>query len=175
MSGKEKGRGGGIGRGILASVVSALGMIVVPMVLVTYLPEVADVSVDLSAVTELLNRWMMAGAVLVVLAFPTGYFPKGSRGRIASVVLQFVAWLAWFAYVLNMGDLTGIVTIVSDGSEVSVDIVLKGIMLMWVVSRALKVLVAFGDHHDNRRGFLEERGPAEEEQRDDIRIGGRFD
>lgn len=161
-------------RAIKALVIGAIVFIAVPILLIRYgIPLIPD-TVSTDGFEAMLNRWMVAGMPIVALSVPAGYFGLGSLARLGCCFALMILRIFWLLYLINFGDLSGLVTVTSGDSWISVDVAVTGIMALTVVFEFLRFLVDAGDHVDNRRAYLAEHGEGEDELRI-VRINGRYD
>lgn len=161
-------------RAIRALVIGAVAFIAVPMLLIHYgIPLLPD-TVSTDGLEAILNRWIIAGMPIVVLSVLAGYFGLGSFARLGCCFTLMVLRIFWLLYLINFGDLSGLVTVTSGDTWISVDVAVTGIMVLTVVFELLRFLVDAGDHVDNRKAYLAEHGEGEDELRI-VRINGRYD
>lgn len=160
--------------GLIGSIIAAIIYVAIPYTLLDGILDQIITQIgegfDSTNIESLLQRWMIAGAPMVLLAFPAWMYPKGSKGRVISWTVYAAYSIAWLLYVTNMGSLESILTM--DGMTVSVTIL--GIIILFVISKILKgiiVLCQYRDHKKTENGS--EPMGEQEEVHGDIRIRGR--
>lgn len=176
----EKRRRDNIVRGVGAMIISLIGYILIPYLIEWHVFPMVPDGFELSGFSELLDRWVLAGVPLMIVSLFVGHFGIGSRGWLASSIVQSLLGIFWVLYVLNFGDLTGIFSMEDDSQWMSVDIVIDGFMYLMIALKLLKLLIVYGDYRDNRSAYLEEnddspgRKGKEQSGSDGIRVKGRF-
>lgn len=171
---------GSMKSGAISCIIAIVFYIVVPVVLIhEILPMVPEGSIDLEGIKALLTRWMYAGVPMIILAFPARYYQKGNRNRLTWDSIRIVFSCIWLLYVLNFGNLDGILSFKDAESTVIVNIAMLGLVLVLIVFKLLKIMVAYGDHKDHRPEFLEENDVSDTNGsppgNDGIRVKGRYD
>lgn len=139
-----------IPRGAGGAVLAAIGYIAVPLALIYWVVPMLPSDLILDGVIDMLRRCMVAGVPLIVVAFFTRYYGRAHIGRPAFSAAYEALKIAWFLYVINFGDLSGIFGFISNGSEVMIDVAVSGLIVLTAVFAVLKVFVVFADYLDNR-------------------------
>ena len=115
----------------------------------------ADITIVWENIVPLLDRWFYAGIPMVVLGAITWMCPKGSRQRLVASSIYLAASIVWFVYVINFGDMSGLINVTYDGKTVEIGIVLTFMLYLIILFRALKILILYGVYKDNRRDYLD--------------------
>lgn len=172
----EKKRCNSFGRGIIGVLLAAIFYIAVPELVMIYAYPYLEGHVALDGLTELFRRWEFAGIPLIILSFPRKFYGVGKKGWLVSSVIFHLVKIFWILYVINFGDLSGLVSVESSDRWMSIDIVLSGFMYLMVALRLLKLLVVYGDYRDNRdeEPPNDREKPANPATGDGIRVKGRF-
>ncbi len=167
---------GSIGRGLLHTVLSAILLIGVPLLIIRIIddPAFLDVLVgrwidasgavdlleqlDLGTVRTILERAVWSAPAMVVLAFPLHFYDEGNRGRMRFRILRAIVGIARYLYIINLGDLAGIIGWQDPGTDsfVAVDLLITGYLLVRIVIDLLDIPMAWAELRDNRERFLEE-------------------
>lgn len=158
-------------------ILSVIGYVLFPLIVRMYVFPMAPEGMELDGISKLLDRWLLAGIPLVILSIPRGYYGVGGRGWLISSVLYGIIKIFWILYILNFGDITGLISIDGSNGWQRVDIVLNGFMYLMVALRLLKLIIVYGDYRDNRAAYLAENGngrKGKNEPDNDIRVRGRF-
>lgn len=160
-------------RAVKALIVGVIAFIAVPMILTRYgLPLLPD-TVSTDGIEAILNRWMVAGIPIIAVSVPAGYFGLGSVIKLVCCFALMILRILWLLYLINFGDLSGLLTLSDGDTWMSIDVTVTGIMVLTVVLGFLRFLVEAGDHVDNRKAYLSEHGEGEEELRI-VRVNGRY-
>lgn len=80
----------------------------------------------------------------------------------------------WMLYLINFGDLSGIVTITDGDAWTVLDVTVTGLIALTVVFEFLRFLVDAGDYVDNRKAYLSEHGEGDEDEIRIVRVNGRY-
>ncbi len=122
-----------------------------------YLPELDLSKIDITwdNIRPMFDRWLYAGIPMVVLGMLTWMMPKGSRQRFVMSTIYLAGSIVWLLYVLNFGDLRGLISVTYDGNTFELGIVLTFILYLMVLFRALKFLIIFGVYKDSRDKYLD--------------------
>lgn len=171
----RKARSNSLLRGAAHAVTAAIVYLLIPYALMTYLLPVLPDAVSKDGLEALLGRWFVGGVPLVAVGFLATYFGKGSTWRLVFRIVQVVLKLWWFLYLINYGDLSGIFAYDDSSSSVAVDLTITGLLSVYIVLACLKLLVAYGDHRDNRADYMAEHGAGDDGGSASIRVSGRFD
>ena len=163
-------------RGISSAVMSAVFFLLIPVLYFHYVVPYAADYADLTAVSELMERWFLCGTVLVVLAFPRGYFAVGNVKRVYAWTVSAAMSIIWLLYVTEMGDLSGILTITGE-PEIYIGASVLGLIVIAAVLKLFKLVIVLCDHRDYRGEFS---GNSREETdgkpaRESIRVRGKYD
>ena len=117
--------------------------------------DFSKLDIDGTNLILMFNRWFYAGIPMVVLGFLTWMMPKGSRQRLVMSTIYLAGSIVWLLYVLNFGDLTGLINVTYDGQNYELGIVLTFILYLMVLFRALKFLIIYGTYKDERDKYLD--------------------
>jgi hypothetical protein len=163
------------GKGIVSLIVALIIYVALPLVVIyVVIPmDFVQEHLETDAFIDLMWKWLYVGIPLVILAFPKGYYAKGSNGRLLAWVLFTGVSIFWLFYILNFGDLTGLLGIKSGDTILKVDIIVTGALLLSVAFKLLKLLIVACDHHDHREGYLRDNGLSKEDDNLGI-VGGRY-
>ena len=150
--------------------IAAAVYVVFPYVMLNYViseglieKAVEGLTIDWTNIKPLFERWMYAGVILVILAFPTWLFPEGSKGRLAFSAVFMVASIVWLLYVLNFGNLEDLASVTYNGSTYKFGLVLQGFLYFMVFFKLLKILTIYGTYKDNSSKYLERSDAAHRE------------
>lgn len=156
-------------KAIFGTILAAVVYIGIPYMMLNYVipnhmieDAVNGLVIDWTNIKPLFERWLYLGVPLTVLAFPVWLFPKGSRGRLMFSIIFMVASICWLVYVMNFGNLDGLVNITFNGVTYGFGIVLSGLMYIIVFFKALKILTIYAIYKDNRENYLRRFRPLEE-------------
>lgn len=163
------------GKGAISLVIAALIYIAFPLIVIYVLVPMEFIQdhLETDAFIDMMWKWLYVGIPLVILAFPKGYYAKGSNGRLLAWVAFTGVSIFWLFYILNFGDLTGLLGIKDGDTTLKVDIVVTGALYLTVAFKLLKLLIVACDHHDHREGYLRDNGLSEEDDKLGI-VGGRY-
>ena len=117
--------------------------------------DLSNIEVDAANLINLFNRWLYAGIPMVILGALTWAMPKGSRQRFIMSTIYLAGSIIWLLYVLNFGDLSGLIRVSYDGNTFELGIVLTFMLYLLVLFRALKFLIIFGTYKDERDRYLD--------------------
>lgn len=172
---QQKKRRNSAARAVTGLIGAVIVYILIPMAIMTYiLPEITQI--DTAGLSNLFERWIVAGIPLVALAAPRKYFGKGGVKCLVFSLAYGIMKIVWIIYVLNFGDLSGFTTLTSGDDTMRIDIALTGLMYLLVLLRTIKLLYIYADYRDNRKEYLEEHGDnGDDVPQDPIRVKGRFD
>lgn len=163
-------------KGATGVIGAALFYVVLPYVAIAYLLSMIEGVMETEGVEELLWRWIYLGIPIVIVAFPKNYYPKGSYGRLGAWIATTALSIAWVLYVLNFGDLSDIFSLSMSGSVISLDMSIAGLLIVMIIFRILKLVIAICDHVDHREGYLRDNGlSGSKDDETDTAIGGRYD
>ena len=150
-----------IGAGIVGLIVAGIFYIGIPLFFNKYfIPNFdeiihnPEISVVWTNIIPLFDRWLLIGIPMTFLGALTWACPKGSRHRFTMSSVYLIAYIAWLLYVLNFGDLTGLVDITYQGGTIAFGMTLSFILYLIVLFKALKLLVIYGTYKDERRNYL---------------------
>ncbi len=160
-------------RGALAAVAALVVFVALPLIIQdALLPELPK-DIDTEGISKLLDRWVVAGVPLVIVAFPAKYFGLGTGKRLAFTAIQLVMKLAWLLYVINFGDLSGVFAGTYGGQDISVDILLRGFLVLLCIPVPIRIAIAYCDYRDHR-DTAAGLGPEDTTRDDGIRVKGKF-
>ena len=117
--------------------------------------DFSKIDIDSANLILMFNRWFYAGIPMVVLGFLTWMMPKGSRQRFVMSTIYLAGSIVWLLYVLNFGDLSGLIKVTYDGQTFELGIVLTFMLYLLVLFRALKFLIIYGIYKDERDKYLD--------------------
>lgn len=156
-----------IPKAIFGTVLAAIIFVAFPYVMLNYvIPQgliekaVSGLVIDWTNIIPLLERWLMGGVGLVVLAFFVWLLPKGSKGRLLASALYAIYAIVWVVYVINFGDMSNLITVTYNGNVYSFGIVLQGLLYLMIFFKALKLLTIYATYKDNREHYLRKTGAA---------------
>lgn len=176
MKGTSEYRIGSRWRGAARTVLSFIGLIAVPLVLIrivddpSYLDtllgrwiDVSDIAeqledFDLTAIRGILERALWTAPVMVVLAFPVHFYDKGNKGRMKARMIRSLYGIARYLYIINLGDLAGIIGWSDPDTDafVAVDLAITGYLLIRIALSLFDLPMAWAEMKDNRGRFIEE-------------------
>ena len=160
-------------RGAIAAVIALALYIALPLILLDALIPKLPKEVYAEGIKALLERWLVAGIPLVILAFPAKYYGLGTVKRFASAAAHTVLKMAWLLYVISFGNLSGIVSADIDAGTITVGFLLKGFLVLLILPMAFRIVLAYCDYRDHRD--IAARLCYDDTTLDDgIRVRGRF-
>lgn len=161
-------------RGFEALIVGIITFVAIPLLLSSYgLPMIPD-TISTDGLQAILDRWILAGIPIILFSIPAGYYGLGSRIRLGCCGILIILRIFWMLYLINFGDLSGIVTITDGDAWTVVDVTVTGLIALTVVFEFLRFLVDAGDYVDNRKAYLSEHGEGDEDEIRIVRVNGRY-
>ena len=160
-------------RGLCSTIVALAVYIVVPLAIADAFFPMLPSGLNLDGLSDLLDRWLIAGVPLVILAFPSKYYGLGTRKRLVFSILAQAMKMVWFLYVTSFGNLSGLFNYSDGDFSIEADLIINGLVLIFAVLIVLKSIVFCCDYRDNREDAREINYTPETEE-DSIRVKGRF-
>lgn len=163
-------------RGAARAVLSFIGLIVVPLLLIrivddpSYLDtllgrwfDVTDIveqleEFDLSTIRGMLERALWTAAPMVALAYPVHFYDKGNKGRMKARMIRSLIGIARYVYIIDLGDLPDIIAWSDPETDafVSIDLAVTGYLLIRIALDLIDLPMAWAEMKDNRAQFIEE-------------------
>lgn len=167
---------GSIGRSVLHGVLSAIGLLIIPLLIIriiddpSYLDQLLgsflDVSgavdlleeADLSVIRGILERAVWTSPAMIALSFAMHYYDEGNRCRMKVRIVRAVIGIARYLYIVNLGDLAGIFGLQDSGSDafIAVDLAITGYLIIRIVIDLIDIPMAWAEFKDHREQFIEE-------------------
>ncbi|HKM13584.1 MAG TPA: hypothetical protein VJY42_01500 [Candidatus Methanomethylophilaceae archaeon] len=163
---------GSWGKGILAAVVSLLFIVVIPLVLVTYLESYIQefitsmgADMDLESIFdtfgETIRNFAIYGIPIVILAFFTGFYAKGNKGKLLFTLITLVYSIIWLFFIFEGGAMSMSMDFSSmmSGGDISignVDIMISfmGIILIMIGLILINMVRAYATYRSRREKYL---------------------
>lgn len=163
-------------RGAARTVLSFIGLAVVPVLLIRIIDDPSyldtlfgrwiDVSAlidrirefDLATIRGMLERALWTAAPMIVLAYPVHYYDEGNKGRMYARMIRSLIGIARYLYIIDLGDLPGIIGWSDPDTDafVSIDLAVTGYLLIRIALDLIDLPLAWAEMRDNRARFLEE-------------------
>lgn len=161
-------------RAVMALILGMITFVAVPLLISSYgFPMIPD-TISTDGLQAILERWIIAGIPIIVFSIPAGYYGLGSRVRLGCCGILMILRVFWMLYLINFGDLSGLITITDGDAWTVVDVTVTGLITLTIVFEFLRFLVDAGDYVDNRRAYLSEHGEGDENEIRIVRINGRY-
>ena len=163
---------GSWGKGIFKIIISILFIIAIPLAIVYYFEgfiqeyiESMGLEMDLSSIfatlSETIWRFAVYGVPIVILAFFTGFYAKGNKGRLLFTLITLAYSIAWLFLIFQGGAMSISMDLASmfegeDFSVENVDMVLSfmGIILIMVGFILLNMVRAYAAYRSHREKYL---------------------
>ena len=133
-------------------------------------PQAVGIDLDLSGynmqgVLDLLERSVWFSPIMAALGFATGFFRKGDRNRIWAQAASLIGGYVWFLYLINFGDLGGLITaenaldIEGGKADLSIGIFVTGMIGIVAALKLLRLPIYYCQYRDHREEFLGKYDP----------------
>lgn len=160
---------GSWGKGIFAAVTRFISIVVVPLVMIWFMnnmiqsiSEFADMSEIIDTASEVVQRFMIYGIPLILLAFFASFYAKGNKAKVLFTAIVSVYFIFWILMIFPNGELILSIDASSmlsggdiDLGMVNITLEFIGILLILVVLRLLKVIKSYAVYKNNREKYME--------------------
>ncbi len=163
---------GSWGRGIFKVILSLIFIIVIPLLIVNYLEgfltvllESMELDMDLGTVFdtfgETIWRFAIYGIPIVILAFFTGFYTKGNKGKLLFTLITLIYSIIWLFLIFEGGAMSISMDMSSmfsgeDFSIGNVDLIISfmGIILIMIGFILLNMVRAYAAYRSRREKYL---------------------
>lgn len=163
-------------KGVIGVIVSVFLLIYIPKIVLNVLEDpmwlgtflanfgvdfdarrIADVlsDIDTTGIQELLQRMIVSAIPLVILAFPHKYYEEGNKGRMYVDLIRSVYCIGRYLYILNFGDLAGIIAIDMGQQVLSIDVMLLGVLALAVLLKVIRMPKIVAVYKDEREDYVD--------------------
>lgn len=165
-------KNGSLGKGILSVIISLLFIIVIPLAIVYYLEgfiqdftQSMELDIDLGSIfdtfSETIWRFAVYGIPVVILAFFTGFYAKGNKGKLLFTLITLMYSIIWLFLIFEGGAMSISMDLSSmfsggDFSIENVDMVISfmGIIIIMVILILLRMVLAYAKYRSRREKYL---------------------
>ncbi len=159
---------GSWGKGVLAAVVSLISIVIIPLALVYFAEGLIDTigagseTGDLfKGIKDMIFRFAIYGLPVVLLAFFTKSYDKGSKAKLLFTLMTLGYSILWIFIIFEGGNMTVSMDLSSmfEGEQISlglVDVLLsvKGVVIIMILLVLFRMLLAFTSYGSNREKYL---------------------
>jgi hypothetical protein len=159
-------------RGTARAVLALILYAAVPYAAITVLrdPQAVGLNLDqtgysIQGIIDILWRSVLFSPIMAATGFAIGYFRKGDAKRIWVQMASLAVGYAWFLFIINLGDLGGLITsedaleIGGKKADLRIGIFVTGMIGIVAALKLLRIPIYYGQYKDHREEFLEKYDP----------------